>query len=67
MAGFLGANTSVKDIGAWDNVLERYTMSFAGGALGGGIFYAKEAMQNPNMRANKIDQEMAVLIRNGHA
>lgn len=67
LAGFLGANTSVKDIGAWDNALERYTMSFAGGALGGGIFYAKEAMQNPNMRANKTDQEMAVLIRNGHA
>lgn len=42
-------------------------MSFVGGALGGGIFYAKEAMQNPNMRANKTDQEMAVLIRNGHA
>ena len=67
LAGLLGANTSVKDIGAWDNALERYTMSFVGGALGGGIFYAKEAMQNPNMRANKTDQEMAVLIRNGHA
>lgn len=67
LAGFLGANTSSKDVGAWDNALERYTMSFAGGAVGGGIFYAKEALDNPNMRANKHDQEMAVLIRNGHA
>lgn len=67
LAGFLGANTSSKDVGAWDNALERYTMSFAGGAVGGGVFYAKEALDNPNMRANKHDQEMAVLIRNGHA
>lgn len=67
LAGFLGANTSSKDIGAWDNAFERYTMSFAGGAVGGGVFYAKEALDNPNMRANKHDQEMAVLIRNGHA
>lgn len=67
LAGFLGANTSSKDVGAWDNALERYTMSFAGGTLGGGIFYARAALDNPNMRANKHDQEMAVLIRNGHA
>lgn len=67
LAGYLGANTSTKDIGAWDNAFDRYTMSFLGGAVGGGVFYAKEAFQNPNMRANKQDQEMAALIRNGHA
>lgn len=67
LAGYLGANTSTKDIGAWNNAFDRYTMSFLGGAVGGGVFYAKEAFQNPNMRANKQDQEMAALIRNGHA
>ena len=67
LAGYLGANTSTKDIGAWDNAFDRYTMSFLGGAVGGGVFYTKEAFQNPNMRANKQDQEMAALIRNGHA
>lgn len=67
LAGYLGANTSTKDIGAWDNAFDRYTMSFLGGAVGGGVFYAKEAFQNPNMRANKQDQEMAALIRNGYA
>lgn len=67
LAGYLGANTSSKDIGAWDNAFDRYTMSFLGGAVGGGVFYAKEAFQNPSMRANKQDQEMAALIRNGHA
>lgn len=65
LAGALGANTSVKDIGAWDNAFDRYTMSFLGGAVGGGVFYAKESLQN--IKSNKQDQEMAALIRNGHA
>ena len=64
LAGYLGADTSVKDIGAWDNAFDRYTMSFLGGAVGGGIFYAKEALTN--IKANKHDQELAALIRNGH-
>ena len=28
LAGFLGADTSTADVGAWDNALERYSMSF---------------------------------------
>jgi hypothetical protein len=36
--GNLGV-TTVNDVGAWDNGLARYSMSFLGGALGGGIFY----------------------------
>lgn len=65
LAGVLGANTSVKDLGAWDNAFDRYTMSFLGGAVGGGVFYAKESLSN--IKQNKQDQEMAALIRNGHA
>lgn len=65
LAGALGANTSVKDLGAWDNAFDRYTMSFLGGAVGGGVFYAKESLSN--IKQNKQDQEMAALIRNGHA
>lgn len=65
LAGVLGANTSIKDLGAWDNAFDRYTMSFLGGAVGGGVFYAKESLSN--IKQNKQDQEMAALIRNGHA
>lgn len=66
LAGFLGADTSTKDVGAWDNALERYSMSFLGGALGGGIFYAKEAFDGNSYKRDKSNEELATLIRNGH-
>lgn len=66
LAGFLGADTSIKDVGAWDNALERYSMSFLGGALGGGIFYAKEAFDGSSYKRDKSNEELATLIRNGH-
>ena len=66
LAGFLGADTSTKDVGAWDNALERYSMSFLGGALGGGIFYAKEAFNGNSYKRDKSNEELATLIRNGH-
>lgn len=44
-AGELGADTSVKDVGAWDNWQDRYAMSLIGGALGGGLFYGVEQIQ----------------------
>lgn len=66
LAGFLGADTSTKDVGAWDKALERYSMSFLGGALGGGIFYAKEAFDGNSYKRDKSNEELATLIRNGH-
>lgn len=66
LAGFLGADTSTKDVGAWDNALERYSMSFLGGAIGGGIFYAKEAFNGEQYKRDKSNDELATLIRNGH-
>ena len=66
LAGFLGAGTSTADVGAWDNALERYSMSFLGGALGGGIFYAKEAFNGASYKRDKSNEELATLIRNGH-
>ena len=66
LAGFLGADTSTADVGAWDNALERYSMSFLGGALGGGIFYAKEAFNGASYKRDKSNEELVTLIRNGH-
>ena len=66
LAGFLGADTSTSNVGAWDNALERYSMSFLGGTLGGGIFYAKEAFNGASYKRDKSNEELATLIRNGH-
>lgn len=66
LAGKLGFNTQSKDLGAWDNAFDRYTMSFLGGAIGGGIFYGKEVLSG-NIGKNKFDEELATLIRNGHS
>lgn len=45
----------------WDTAFERYAMSFLGGTVGGGIFYAKEKFAN---RFNKReDRELVDLIR----
>ena len=41
-------------------------MSFLGGALGGGIFYAKEAFNGASYKRDKSNEELATLIRNGH-
>lgn len=68
LAGQFGFDTTLKDIGAWDNALERYTMSFLGGAIGGGIFYGKEALiDGKSYKRDPKNWEMATLIRNGHA
>lgn len=68
LAGQFGFDTTLKDVGAWDNALERYTMSFLGGAIGGGIFYGKEAlMDGKSYKRDSKNWEMATLIRNGHA
>lgn len=68
LAGQFGFDTTLKDIGAWDNALERYTMSFLGGAIGGGIFYGKEALiDGKSYKRDSKNWEMSTLIRNGHA
>ena len=67
LAGYFGVDTTLKDVGAWDNALERYTMSFFGGAIGGGIFYGKEALiDGKSYKRDKKNWEMATLIRNGY-
>lgn len=69
-AGELGANTSIKDAGAWDNMLERYAMSFFGGAIGGYTFYgvgkfneAKEKAKTT--QAEDAEEELIYLLRQG--
>ena len=67
LAGQFGVDTTLKDVGAWDNALERYTMSFLGGAIGGGVFYGKEALiDGKSYKRDSKNWEMAHLIRNGH-
>ena len=66
LAGKLGMDTSVKDVRAWDNILERYSMNFLGGAIGGGIFYGKEVWDKGTFKIDKSDEELVTLIRNGH-
>lgn len=66
LAGQLGFNTSVSDVGAWDNAFDRYAMSFLGGALGGGVFYGKEVWDGKTFHRPQADQDIATLIRNGH-
>ena len=67
LAGEFGFNTTVKDIGAWDNAFDRYAMSFLGGAVGGGVFYGKEVWDTKQFHKPKVDEDIATLIRNGHA
>lgn len=66
LAGKFGFDTTVKDVGAWDNAFERYAMSFMGGAIGGGVFYGKEVWDGKSFHKPKLDEDIATLIRNGH-
>ena len=54
LAGQFGY-VSQTDIGAWDNMRERYLMSLFGGAIGGGLFYGVDAIRNPK---NTVDQNI---------
>jgi len=47
LAGKLGY-FSQTDYGAWDNMGERYGMSFLGGSLGGALFGGIDAWNNRN-------------------
>lgn len=60
----LGLTTSGKKMDAWENAGDRYLMNFFGGAVGGGVFYGVDLVQN--RRTNKdVKQELVYLIRNG--
>jgi len=56
--------TTVNNVGAWDNGLARYSMSFLGGALGGGIFYGAGVV-NGQYPITQADEDILFHIRNG--
>lgn len=65
LASDLGFNTTVSDVGAFDNWKERYAMSFLGGTLGGGLFYGVNIYQNGKFHVDQTQDELIYLVRNG--
>lgn len=65
LASDLGFNTTVSDVGAFDNWKERYGMSFLGGTLGGGLFYGVNIYQNGKFHVDQTQDELIYLVRNG--
>lgn len=65
LAGQLGYDTTVKDVGAFDNWAARYGMSFLGGALGGSLFYGVDLYQNGKFNIDQTQDELIYLARNG--
>lgn len=65
LASDLGYNTTVSDVGAFDNWRERYAMSFLGGTLGGGLFYGVNIYQNGKFHIDQTQDELVYLVRNG--
>ena len=55
---------SVKDTGAFENMLERYSMSLLGGTIGGGLFYGVEKYKGFNKTR---DKDLVTLINEGKA
>lgn len=65
LLGDLGLyDKSVKDTGAFENMLERYSMSLIGGAVGGGLFYGVEKYKGFNKTR---DKDLVALINDGRA
>lgn len=64
LAGKLGY-FSQTDYGAWENALDRYMMSFLGGAAGGGLFYGVDAIQNRNRQTQEFQTDLIYLLRQG--
>ena len=57
---------SQKDIGAWENMGDRYLMSLLGGAIGGGLFYGIDAIKHPKTKADENSRdEFLYFVRNG--
>jgi hypothetical protein len=57
---------SQTDVGAWDNASDRYLMSLFGGAIGGAMFGAVDAIRNPKSSSDKNTQrELIHLVKEG--
>lgn len=65
LAGTLGFDTSVQDVGAFKDWHKRYGMSFLGGTLGGGLFYGVDIYQNGKMQIDRTQDELIYIVRNG--
>lgn len=65
LAAYLGYDTSVDKVGAFENWKERYGMSFLGGTLGGGLFYGVNIYQNGKFHIDQTQDELIYLVRNG--
>lgn len=54
---------------AWDDMTNRYGLSFVGGAIGGGVFQAvsdvKDARKLKDMKVNDAYQQLVYMARNG--
>ena len=55
---------------AWDNMFDRYSMSFVGGALGGGLFSLTKDLRNAysmlaDMSKTSAQQEIVAYLREG--
>lgn len=64
LAGHMGLDTSVKNVGAFKDWDKRYGMSFLGGTLGGGVFYGINLYQNGKFNIDKTQDELIYLVRN---
>lgn len=64
LAGRLGY-FSQTDYGAWENMGDRYLMSFFGGAAGGAMFGGVEAWNNRNNSTKQFQNEITYLLRQG--
>lgn len=64
LAGKLGY-FSQTDYGAWEDMGDRYAMSFLGGAAGGAMFGGVEAWKNRNNSTEEFQSELTYLLRQG--
>ena len=64
LAGRLGY-FSQTDYGAWEDMGDRYLMSFFGGAAGGAMFGGVEAWNNRNNPTKDFQNEITYLLRQG--
>ena len=65
LAADFGWTSGPKDLGAWDNMGDRYLMSFIGGTIGGGIFGVKQKLQGVQNQSGP--ETLQLLIRQGRA
>lgn len=56
--------SGITDVGAWENMKERYLMSLLGGALGGGLFYGVDIFQRGSFKRDTTKDELIYLIAN---